>query len=200
MNLTEATLRVAVAKLLIEEIGKADKATRLEGLRLFRAANAELGLKSAQIRLPDGTPVGTATLPQANPRPLIDEAAFLAYVEAERPEQVVRSVDPTFRKAVEKNLKIDGDKVVDLKTGEQVPWATVQPAGPPRSFSITFAEEGRDLIKEAWRENPAGLLDLLRQPSLGPIERPAVETPEADDEDLDALLIRRAQQTGGGPQ
>jgi hypothetical protein len=197
MNLTEATLRVAVAKLLLEEIARSDKATRTEGLRLFQAANTELGLKSAQVRLPDGTPVATATLTQSNPRPLIDEDAFLAFVEAERPEQVVRSVDPTYRKAVEKGLKVDGDKVVDLRTGEQVPWATVRPAGQARSFSISFTDDGRDLIKEAWQDDPAALLDLLTGTAAVPRQQtPSVEAP-ADDDDLDAMLSRRAQQVGG---
>lgn len=190
MNLSEATLRAAVAKLLMEELAAADKETRTQGMALFLEVHEELGLKSAEVRLPGGEHIATATLPQPKDSVDFNEAAFLAHVEADRPDEILKSVNPAYRTALKRHLLIDGDKVVDTRTGEVVSWASVRPAGKPRSFTITFTATGRDAVKEAWHEDPATLLEFLAPPALPVAEE---EPAEDDDMDLDALLNLRAQ-------
>lgn len=204
MNLSEATFRAAVAKLLMEELTAADKETRAYGLRLFLDAHQKMGLKSAEVRLPDGGHVANATLPQGKPKPEIDDAAFLALVEAERPDEIVKSVNPAYKKSVERHLKVVDGKVVDTRTGEVVSWAKVREPGPPKSFTITFTPEGRDAVKQAWRDDPAKVLEYLAPPALPAlvVEEPAEAPAAADDDDMDlsALLEMRASQAGGEGQ
>lgn len=166
MILPEAVLRAAVAKLLQEELTSADKMTRAHGLGLFLAAYESFGLKSMEVRLPDGSHIANATLPQGKSRPEIDDAAFLSVVETEQPGEVVRSVNPAYKKAVERHLKVVGDEVVDTRTGAVVEWARVRQPGPARSFTITFTAEGREAVKEAWRNDPASVLEYLAAPAL----------------------------------
>lgn len=194
MNLSEAILRAAVAKLLMEELAAADKETRTQGLALFLAAQDEMGVRSTQIRLPSGEHIANATLPQPKPRIDYDEAAFLAMVEANHPDEVLRSVNPAWKRAHERHLAIDGDTVVDTRTGEVVTYATARPAGRPRSFTVTFTAEGRDAVMEAWQADPASLLEFVTPPALPA----AADEPTDDDMDLDALLNMRAQTRPGG--
>jgi hypothetical protein len=160
-------------------------------MALFLSAHNEMGMRSLQVRLPGGEHIANATLPQPKASIDFDDAGFLAHVEAVRPDEIVRSVNPAYKTALKRHLTIDGDQVVDTRTGEVVPWASVRPAGKPKSFTIVFTDEGRDAVKAAWRDDPAALLEFLVPPAL-----PAAPEP-ADDMDLDALLNARAQ-TGPG--
>lgn len=186
MNLKEATLRAAVIKLLMEKLTAADKVGRIEGLELFLEARDSHGLKSTEVRLEDGTLVANATLPQPKDSIEFDDAAFLAYVEVERPDEVVKTVNPAFATAIKRHLAIEGDQVVDTRTGEVVEWARVRPAGQPKNFTITFTRDGRDAIAEAWQKSPESVLEFLAPPEL-----PAAAD-EDDDMDLGALLEQRA--------
>lgn len=193
MNLSEATLRAAVAKLLMEELAAADKETRTQAMALFLDSFTEMGMRSAQVRLPGGEHIANATLPQPKDSIDFDDAAFVAFVEADRPDEIVKMVNPAYKTAIKRHLTIDGDTVVDTRTGEVVPWASVRPAGRPKSFSVVFTPQGRAAIKQAWQDDPAVLLEFLAPPAL-----PAAQEPPDDDMDLDALLSMRAQAGPGG--
>lgn len=199
MNLSEATFRAAVTKLLMEELGAADAVTRTEGLKLFLEARESIGMKSAEVRLPDGGHIANATLPQPKARIAFVEDKFLALTEKDNPDEIVRSVNPAYKKAIERHLKIQGDEVIDTRTGEVVPWAAVRPAGQPKSFTITFTADGRDAVKEAWQQDPAKLLEFLAPPAIAApvVEEPEVADPD-DDMDLSELLDLRARQAATG--
>ncbi len=190
MNLSEGTLRAAVAKLLMEELAAADRETRTQAMALFLDSFAEMGMRSAQVRLPGGEHIANATLSQPKDSIEFDEPAFDAHVESDRPDEIVKSVNPAYKTAIKRHLTIDGDTVVDTRTGEVVPWAKVRPAGRPKSFSVVFTAQGRDAIKQAWQDDPAVLLEFLAPPAL-----PAAQEPEPEpDDDMDAFLRAR---TGG---
>jgi hypothetical protein len=187
MNLSEAALRSAVAKLLMEELAAADKETRTQAMALFLDAFTEMGMRSLQVRLPGGEHIANATLTQPKDSIDFDEAGFLAHVEADRPDEITKMVNPAYRTAIKRHLTIDDGEVVDVRTGEVVPWASVRPAGKPRSFAVVFTAEGRTAVKRAWQDDPAVLLEFLAPPAL-----PAA--PEPADDDMDAFLRAR---TGG---
>lgn len=167
MNLKDATLRSAVTKLLLDELKAADIDGRAATLGMLLAAHEGLGLKSVRVDLPDGTHVANATLPQAKDKVVIDDTAFLKMVDAEHPEEIVKTVNPAYRKAVEKCLVVDGDQVVDTRTGEPVTWAAVRRApAQPSYFTVTFEKDGREAIKQAWRDGRLDPLDYLTPPAL----------------------------------
>lgn len=186
MNLKEATLRAAVIKLLMEKLTAADKVGRIEGLGLFLEARDSHGLKSTEVRLEDGTLVANATLPQPKDSIEFVDDAFLAYVEAERPDEIVKLVNPAFSTAIKRHLTVEGDAVVDTRTGEVVEWARVRPAGQPKNFTITFTRDGRDAIAQAWQDAPETVLEFLAPPEL------VAPADEDNDMDLAALLEQRA--------
>lgn len=159
MSLKEATLAAAIGKLLKEKIDEADKAGRADTLKQLIAAKDALGVKTVDITLPDGTKIGRATLPTPSPGVDVDHDAFLKWVRAEHPTEVVDAVRESFRKSVMARLKVVGGDVVDKTTGEAVDWASVRDAAAePTSFTVTFEGDGRMAIEEAWR---SGLLDPL---------------------------------------
>jgi hypothetical protein len=167
VSLKEATLRAAVIKRLQEKISEVDKAGRVDGLEQFIAAQDALGVKTVDVTLPDGTKVARATLPSPQPGIRVDEAAFIAWVRDQRPDEIVDAVRESFRRAVLKDLVINDGEVVNKRTGESVDWAYVRPAADrPSSFSVTFVGEGRDLIEQAWRNGDLNILDIIVPPAL----------------------------------
>jgi hypothetical protein len=162
MSLKDALRGALFGKLLKELIAEADGAGRAEALAQLVAANEALGVKSVDVTLPDGTKVGTATLTATKPGISIDDAAFMRWVQAEHPGEVVPAVRESFRRLVVSRLMVDGDKVIDKTTGEVVAWARVRPAAPrPTSFSVRYADGGREAIETAWREGRLNPLDHL---------------------------------------
>lgn len=161
MNLKEAALRAAVIKRLKELLDEADKEGRTETLSLFLEAHQALGVKSVDITLPTGEKIATATLPAPRPKVDVDEGAFLEWVRREHPEELVVEVRESFRRALLKDLVAVDDQVVNKKTGEVVPWASVRPAAEPSSFTVRFTPAGREAIEEAWRSGQLGLLEYV---------------------------------------
>lgn len=158
-DLKTAVLAAAVSKRLKEMLAEADAAGRADTLNQLKAAKAAMGLKSVDITLPGGTKIGTATLPQSKPGVRVDEDAFVKWVLAEHPTEIVQAVRDSFRKAVLGRLKVVGDEVIDTHGGEPVPWASVRPAAAePTSFSITWVDDGRDAVEEAWRSGELAAL------------------------------------------
>jgi hypothetical protein len=167
VSLKDTVRGALLSKLLKELIAEADQTGRAEALAALLAARDALGVKSVDIELPDGTRVGTATLTQPKAGVCIDDAAFLKWVAAERPTEIVTAVRESFRRVVVGRLKIVGEDVVDKTTGEVMPWASVRPAADtPTSFSVRYAEGGREAIEQAWREGRFNPLDHLTAPAL----------------------------------
>lgn len=73
------------------------------------------------IRADDGTELGKITRTGRTPKASItDEAAFMAWVKANRPDQIRTIVDTEYRRAVIKRAAADGI-AADPETGEVIP-------------------------------------------------------------------------------
>lgn len=167
MSLKEDVLAAALVKVIKDRVADADRNGRADLLAQLVAAHEAMGVKSVSVELPDGTKVGTVTLTSPRAGVHIDDDAFLAWVAAEHPTEVVRAVREPFRRAIAARLKIVGDDVIDTATGEAVAWASVRPAADkPTSFSVRFADGGREEIERAWRDGRLDPLAHLAAPAL----------------------------------
>lgn len=164
MNLRDATMQAAVLKVIGEAVAAAERGQRAQTLALLKSAHAALGLKSVEVNLPDGTPVGTVALTNGDAKPTIDvdEAGLMAFVEQTAPGEIMRTINPAFEKAVRRRLTIHDGKVVDRATGEVVSWATVVPANPHvKNFSVRLGDDGRDAVRAALSDGRISIRDVL---------------------------------------
>lgn len=167
MSLKEDVLAAALVKLIKERVAEAEQSGRADLLAQLAKAYEAMGVKSVSVELPDGTKVGTITLTAPRQGVHIDDASFLRWVKAKHPDEVVIAVRESFRRAVAARLKIVGDEVIDKTTGEVMPWASVRPAADqPTSFSVRFANGGREAVEEAWRDGRLDPLAHLAAPAL----------------------------------
>jgi hypothetical protein len=150
VSIKDQAFRVAVLGALKDALGSQYADERGDLLEQLVAAQGELGVKSLDVSLPDGTKVATVTLTQPSTRvEVVDEDAFTKWVEANYPTEVqtITSVRPAFRRVVLDEVFVTGQ----MPNGVQV-----RPAPTPTSFSVRYTPEGRPAIADAWR---AGLLD-----------------------------------------
>jgi hypothetical protein len=173
VSIKDQAFRVAVLGALKDALGSQYADERGDLLEQLVAAQGELGVKSLDVSLPDGTKVATVTLTQPSDRvEVVDEAAFTNWVAEHWPTEVVTvtQVRPAFRKALLDSVAIttlpDGadqvevlNVVVDVRTGVSVDGVRVRQASKPTSFSVRYTPDGRPAIAEAWRE---GRLDGYR--------------------------------------
>ena len=94
---------------------------------------AETQLKGEVMRLSEATgattlkgPLGRVNVVTREPKPSIDPAALLGWCREHFPDEIVVSeqVRPTFAKALEAELVVAGDDVINTRTGEVVPFAS----------------------------------------------------------------------------
>lgn len=167
MSLKTLSLKVALAKVMSELVAERVSAARDAVLEATLDLHRQVGLKSVDVDLPDGTNVGTISLTQPKDKfAVVDRNAFIAWVEQNHPGEVeyVPTVRPSFEKVLlEKWAESTSDGVVitDTDTGEQKPVDGVEfkPAGDPTAFSIRFAKDAKKGIDG--REKVAEYLDTL---------------------------------------
>ena len=157
MNLGDGALRAAVLKTLADEVETALATTK----QAVVAGLEDSSTDRAVARLPDGTKVASLPLSGGEARARVtDPDALLAWMEANRPDEVVKTVRPDTVKALLAAANKDGHAVDDV-TGEAIPGIEFAPA--TQYVSVTFTkgrgpgEGGRDVIKRAWQ---AGELDV----------------------------------------
>lgn len=151
MTLKDDAERVAVLGALLDLV-KGEYETARSGVRDgLKTTLREFGGRSVDVELPDGTVVATITLARPKPGIDVDAAAFLEWVKAEYPGEVVTAVRESFRRSIIGRLDIADGIVVDTKTGEKVEWAKVRPAGEPQTISLRYATGGRPAIATAYR-------------------------------------------------
>ena len=111
--------------------------------------------------LPDGTRLGKVTKAAGKATPqVVDEAAFLAWVQKNHPTEIQQSIRPAFREKILSTVKAHG-QAVDDSTGEIVPGIELRQGNPYISFR---SEPGYvDAITGQWNKlvDPA-LLDGTR--------------------------------------
>jgi hypothetical protein len=182
MNLRDQNTRFSLLKAFRDaidaELSNEREEHTAELLRLYE----ESGIKSMDVKLPDGGKVATISL--SIPKPtfkITDEQALLDWCQAnmptavhvdvipEQPEQVIPAVpehevyrlDQGMVDALLKGAKpVDpsaGGLVVD-EDGTVVDGVEFVPAGAPKSFSVRYESTGREALAMAYR---AGELDHL---------------------------------------
>ena len=132
---------------------------------------AETQLKSEVMRLSEVTgattlkaPLGRVNVVTREPKPSIDPAALLGWCREHFPDEIVVSeqVRPTFAKALEAELVVDGDDVINTRTGEIAPFS--QPSEPSTYVSVTTPSEVK---AQAIREIGPRLQAVLEAGVLG---------------------------------
>lgn len=168
-TLPQDTLRAAVLKALSNEVGTEIK-TGKAGLRPVMDA---LDIDTLGARLPDGTRVakvrraGGGTTAQVT-----DEAAFLRWVIANRPGEIVQAVRESYRKALLEAAAKAGPDAADKKgrpldpeTGEPVDGIGF--AAGTAYLTVNFEPGGEDAIRAAWQSGRLSLDAMLALPAAG---------------------------------
>lgn len=165
----EIALRVAALDALSKRVNKALAYARGEAEPLFAAVRAG-GATQIEVTLPSGNPVGKISIKAGQETVRTDEAALLAWVMANQPEEIEAAVSPTalsrpdviayVRKLhpdlVEKKVRpayrakllagVNGDgELVSETTGEVVKVTETVKAAPTGAFALTFetAKKGK---------------------------------------------------------
>lgn len=137
----------AIQHAVLNRMKAAYSATRRELETRFLERYEEEGSKSFVVRFDELGKVATATLNEPRDKPYVaDEAAFVAWVEANHPGEVVRTVRESYQKVLfERNVKLTDDGlVIHAKTGEAIPGLSVRKGGDPTSFTLSFEKRGDD--------------------------------------------------------
>lgn len=155
---------LAAALALTTVIADAAKARKDEIRQRLADSLDDVGADSVRAELPDGTRVSKSTLITPNPKPVVsDEAALAAWVEAFRPDEIVKTVRESYRRVLLDGLASTPDgTAIDPETGEVVPG--VRFATGATYVSTRFEKEGREAIVAAIRDGviePATVLAAL---------------------------------------
>ena len=175
LTFRDLNLRIALLKAIADDIVQ-QMADERDGHRdLLVKKYAEDGVKSFDVRLPNGTKVSSISL--AIPKDsttVTDDAALIAWAKDNAPdllrevtipavpEQVIPAqperteihLDPKrVTELLERVKPIDssGGEVVDPDTAQVVDGITYEPGGQPRSFSVHYEKEGREALALAYR-------------------------------------------------
>lgn len=163
MSLPDDTLRAAVLKALAEKIGDAID----DGKTDLMAVMDEHQIDSLAAKLPDGTRVAkVARIEESSSPRITDPARFLAWVEANKPGEVVKSVRDSYQKALLESVAKAG-KPVEPGTGEVIPGIEFRPRAA--YVSVTYADKtaSPELIRQAWQSGQISLTDMLSLPAGG---------------------------------
>ncbi|MCZ4514536.1 hypothetical protein O3Q52_41685 [Streptomyces sp. ActVer] len=170
MNLKEAAAREAYLKTLLDVVGDAYKAARVETRQALETADQESGTRQVAVSLPGGPDIATVSLSSGSAEArVVDADAYTAWVlqyfgsEIER--KFVTGVRKAFTDRLLKQMTAAGrTEWPDPETGviHEVPGVEI--AGTrSRTHSVRFKEHGRDKVMTAWRE---GRLATVALPQL----------------------------------
>jgi hypothetical protein len=156
MNLKNATLQMAVLKVLADEITARLAAVKEEA----KAAFIDCGATGAQPELPDGAKVATVTLAGAGKRSasVTSPGLLLAWAVENHPGEVVQAIRDSYLKKLLDTAKAEG-RAIDPVTGELVPGITVSDANT--YLSVKFKPGGREAVVAAWRAGQLADIDLV---------------------------------------
>lgn len=165
----EIALRVAALDALSKRVSKVLAEARAEAEPLFAALRSS-GATQIEVTLPSGTPVGKISLKAGQETVRTDEAALLAWVLANAPEEIEATVSPSalsrpdviayvrklhpdligqkIRPAYRAKLLSgvnDVGELVSETTGEVVKVSETVKSGPTGAFALTFetAKKGK---------------------------------------------------------
>lgn len=115
-------------------------------------------VEQVPVRDADGVDLGKASLCNATAKArVVDEAALLAWVKANRPDQIRETVEPAYVKALLKQFEAEG-VAADEDTGEVIPGIELAEGKP--YVKVTPNAFAKDRMSELIHES--GLLQLTK--------------------------------------
>jgi hypothetical protein len=209
MTLKDDNLRFTVLKAIADAVDDEMRRLRDGHLSTLLERYDDEGTTSFEVRLP-GSDAVVAKLSLGVPKDKLehtDPAAFEAWLEKNHPDAVIvehidaepertvvlpatparveKFIDPKALSAVMKHFKVTPGGVVDTATGVVVDGVENVPGGRPKSFSVRYEADGRDLITQSYRDGKlngivaGGPLPAIDEPV---IERRLVVAPDPVDE------------------
>jgi hypothetical protein len=161
MNLNDATLRVAILKVLADEV-----AGRLTAEKSgAHAGFTGTGATQAVPQLPDGTRVATVSLAGAGKKTasVTGPNALLAWVLENHPGETETVVRDSYLKKLLDTAKSKG-RAIDPATGQVVPGITVSDGS--EYLSVRFKPGGREAIVAAWLRGDLADIELVAVPAI----------------------------------
>lgn len=196
MNARQHGQRIAALRFIGDEVRQAATATRSQAEVAFAAAHREIGMKSVDVTLDDGTPLGSIAIKAGKatvkvyeptlfklvettaPGEIVEELTaeasadpeLLAWVQDNRPDLLQRKVRDSYRAKVLKSVDAKG-RALDRSTGELV--KVLESSTGPRTgeFAYTPCAGAAEAVIQAWRNGE--LADVLDE-----VLRPAIEAGE----------------------
>ena len=170
MNLKEAAAREAYLKTLLDVVGDAYKAARVETRQALETADQESGTRQVAVSLPDGPDIATVSLSSGSAEArVVDADAYTSWVLTNFGSEIERKFVTEVRAQFTKKLLAEltaagGTEWPDPETGviHEVPGVEI--AGTrSRTHNVRFKKDGRDQVMTAWRE---GRLATVALPQL----------------------------------
>lgn len=149
-GLSYLALRVAVLKALADSIEPEYGQARDELYEVLARLWIGAGVRTADVRLPDGTRVASVHLSPGETGITVHDADRLDWVASHYPDEVETRIRPAFLRKLMGELEIVDDDVVHRPTGEVVPWALPASGTSRPRLQLRFAGDGRDNIRQAW--------------------------------------------------
>ncbi|THV25977.1 hypothetical protein [Glycomyces paridis] len=143
--------RVVAAKLVGDEIKNIERAAKAELLEEMKA----LGVRTLDVEGDDGEKLAAVSRAKGRTTAKVNESALLAWVKANRPDQIREVVAPAYIETLKK-LAIEHGAAVDATTGEVIPGIEVETADP--SVTTRPTAEARALMRDLLKGSP--LLEL----------------------------------------
>jgi hypothetical protein len=167
MNLPQDALIVAALKTLADDIGETLTGNKDALLKVM----AGQCIEKVAACLPDGTKAASLSYVGGETRAqVVDEAKLIAWMEANRPGEVVKVIRPDTLKAV-LDAATKAGSAVDPATGEAIPGVGFGKKDPFLRTDFKRGngpgEDGRALVREAWRTGALDVRDLLALPAGG---------------------------------
>lgn len=165
-DLARAATAAKLVSDVVTDMAAADRAELQERM-------ASDSMDSLTVKADNGSDLGKITYtPGAVKAEITDEAAFMAWVKANRPDQLRTIVDTEFRKAVVKKAAAEGD-AFDPETGEVIPGITVSRSR--EYISVKPNATAKTMAKLALTDSR-----VLRLGSAPRAEPMVVDTPSVD--------------------
>jgi hypothetical protein len=143
--------RVVAAKLVGDEIKNIEKAAKAELLEQMNA----LGVRTLDVEGDDDTKLAVISKAKGRTTAKVDESALLAWVKANRPDQLREVVAPAYIESLKK-LAVEHGAAVDETTGEVIPGIEVDTSDP--SVSTRPTADAKALMRDLLKGSP--LLEL----------------------------------------
>lgn len=136
--------RVVAAKLVGDEIKSIEKAAKAELLEEMKA----LGVRTLDVEGDDGEKLAAVSRAKGRTTAKVNEVELLAWVKANRRDQIREVVAPSYIETLKK-LAIEHGAAVDAATGEVIPGVEVETGDPTVSARPTAEAKAlmRDLLK-----------------------------------------------------